>query len=402
MYKYPLAAPRGIRSFMEALLDATLSYAHAGANIGAGIGSGEIGSSAMEAVSRQPEATVESELEETGSVIQSGDGVVRIHDVNNVQAGELLSFSNGCQCLALNLEENRVGAVILGNANAIREGDIATRTKRIAPIQVGDGLLGHVINALGEPIDGKGPITGERFEMPLERNSLGIKAIDAMIPIGKGQRELIIGDRQSGKTSIAINTIINQGNLFEQETLRRYGAMDYTTTVVASSAYSAPTQSFAPFAGVAIDSQVFPETNLFNAGIKPAVNVRISVSGIGGFGQIPRMKKVASTCKLEQAQFAALEATSKKSLDRGRKNQDLFKQSLHDPMVVEKQIALLYIAISGYLGTIPPDQGDVGSGKTTVASLAMLLAIGSGAQAAVMAPTETVAEQHHVRLHSFA
>ncbi|VDL59023.1 unnamed protein product, partial [Hymenolepis diminuta] len=186
MYKYPLAAPRGIRSFMEALLDATLSYAHAGANIGAGIGSGEIGSSAMEAISRQPEATakiqtamligcalieVESELEETGSVIQSGDGVVRIHDVNNVQAGELLSFSNGCQCLALNLEENRVGAVILGNANAIREGDIATRTKRRASIQVGDGLIGHVINALGEPIDGKGPITEERFEMPLDGNS---------------------------------------------------------------------------------------------------------------------------------------------------------------------------------------------------------------------------------------
>ena len=455
----------------------------------------------------------ESELEETGIVIQSGDGVVRIYGLTNVQAGELLSFSNGSQGLALNLEENMVGAVILGNADSIKEGDTVTRTKRIASIQVGDGLLGRVINTLGEPIDGQGPISGERFEMPLERSSpgviyrqpidqplqTGIKAIDAMIPIGKGQRELIIGDRQSGKTSIAIDTIINQRKLFEQgtpiyciyvaigqkassivqttEILRRYGALDYTVIVVASSADSAPMQSFAPFSGMAIgeyyrdtgrdalivfddlskqaiayrelslllrrppgreafpgdvfylhsrlleraariinnndiasnmndipkslqgkvkgggtltalpiietqmgdvssyiptnvisitDGQIFLETNLFNAGIKPAINVGISVSRIGGSAQIPSMKKVASTLKLEQAQFAELEAfskfssdleaTTKKNLDKGRKNQELFKQSLHQPMVVEEQVALLYIATNGYLETIPLDQ----------------------------------------------
>lgn len=455
----------------------------------------------------------ESELQETGIVIQSGDGVVRIHGLVNAQVGELLTFQNGYQGLALNLEENIVGAVVLGNANAIREGDTVTRTGRIASIKVGDGLLGRVVNMLGEPIDGKGDISGTCFEMPLERNSpgviyrqpvdqplqTGIKAIDAMIPIGKGQRELIIGDRQSGKTTIAVDTIINQRQFFEQgkpiyciyvaigqkassiihiiETLQQHGAMDYTVIVAASSADPAPMQSFAPFAGMAIgeyyrdtgrdalvifddlskqaiayrelslllrrppgreafpgdifylhsrlleraariidnndiaakmndipeslqnkvkgggtltalpiietqmgdvsayiptnvisitDGQIFLETHLFNAGIKPAINVGISVSRIGGSAQIPSMKKVSGTLKLEQAQFLELEAFSKfssdleittqKSIERGRKNQELFKQNIHQPMPVEEQVAVLYIAMSGHMEPVPLHQ----------------------------------------------
>lgn len=455
----------------------------------------------------------ESELQETGIVIQSGDGVVRIHGLVSAQVGELVTFQNGDQGLALNLEENIVGAVVLGNANAIREGDTVTRTGRIASIKVGDGLLGRVVNMLGEPIDGKGDISGACFEMPLERNSpgviyrqpvdqplqTGVKAIDAMIPIGKGQRELIIGDRQSGKTTIAIDTIINQRQFFEQgkpiycvyvaigqkassiihiiETLQQHGAMDYTVIVAASSADPAPMQSFAPFAGMAIgeyyrdtgrdalvifddlskqaiayrelslllrrppgreafpgdifylhsrlleraariidnndiaakmndipeslqnkvkgggtltalpiietqmgdvsayiptnvisitDGQIFLETHLFNAGIKPAINVGISVSRIGGSAQIPSMKKVAGTLKLEQAQFLELEAFSKfssdlevttqKSIERGRKNQELFKQNIHQPMPVEEQVAILYIAVSGHMEAVPLHQ----------------------------------------------
>lgn len=455
----------------------------------------------------------EAELEETGTVIQSSDGVVGIYGLLNVEAGELLSFENGCKGLALNLEENMVGAVILGDASSIKEGDSVTRTRRSASIQVGDGLLGRVIDTLGEPIDGNGPIMGELFEMPLERNApgviyrqpvdaplqTGLKAIDAMIPIGKGQRELIIGDRQSGKTSIALDTIINQRRLFEQgkpvyciyvaigqkassvanvaQTLMQYGAMAYTTIVAAPSATSAPMQSFAPFAGAAIgeffrdtgrdaliiyddlskqavayrelslllrrppgreafpgdifylharlleraariiandeiarsmndipdsirtkvkgggsltalpiietqmgdvsayiptnvisitDGQLFLEMNLFNSGIKPAINVGISVSRIGGAAQIKAIKKVAGTLKLDQAQFAELEAfskfssdleaTTKRAIDRGRKNQELLKQNLHAPMPVEEQVAILYIAMNGYLDTVPLNQ----------------------------------------------
>ncbi|TSJ80840.1 MAG: F0F1 ATP synthase subunit alpha [Candidatus Cardinium sp.] len=455
----------------------------------------------------------ETELAETGIVIQSGDGVVRIYGLLNVQAGELLSFASGAKGLALNLEEHMVGAVILGDANSIKEGDVVTRSKHVASIQVGEGLLGRVVDTLGLPIDGNGPIVGETFEMPLERNGpgviyrqpvdaplqTGLKAIDAMIPIGKGQRELIIGDRQSGKTSIAIDTIINQRKLFEQgkpiyciyvaigqkasavanvvDILTRHGAMAYTTIVAASSSASAPMQSFAPFAGAAIgeffrdtgrdaliiyddlskqavayrelslllrrppgreafpgdifylharlleraariiandemaasmndipdaligkvkgggsltalpiietqmgdvsayiptnvisitDGQIFLEMNLFNAGIKPAINVGISVSRIGGAAQIKAIKKVAATLKLDQAQFAELEAfskfssdletTTKKAIERGRKNQELLKQNLHAPMAVEEQAAILYIAMNGYLDSVPLDQ----------------------------------------------
>lgn len=452
----------------------------------------------------------ENELEETGIVIQSGDGVVRIHGLRHAQAGELLAFANGSKGIVLNLEEHMVGAVILDKANAIKEGDEVLRTNQVVSISVGEGLLGRVINMLGAPIDGRGPIIGERHEMPLERNApgviyresvseplqTGIKAIDAMIPIGKGQRELIIGDRQSGKTSIALDTIINQRRCFEQgkpvfciyvavgqkasaiahvvDILTRHDAMAYTIIVAAPSADSAPAQAFAPFAGAAIgeyfrdtgrnalviyddlskqaiayrelslllrrppgreafpgdifylharlleraarittndemartmndlpdhfrknvkgggsltalpiietqmgdvsayiptnvisitDGQIFLEMNLFNAGIKPAINVGISVSRIGGAAQIKAIKNVAGTLKLDQAQFAELEAfakfssdlevSTKRTIDRGRKNQELLKQALHMPMPIEEQVAILYIAMNGYLDYMP-------------------------------------------------
>ena len=412
--------------------------------------------------------------------------------------------------MALNLEEYHIGVVILGNANLVKEGDTVTRTNHVASIQVGDGLVGRIVDTLGTPIDGKGTIMGECFEMPLERKApgviyrqpvdqplqTGIKAIDAMIPIGKGQRELIIGDRQSGKTSIALDTIINQRTAFEQgnpvfciyvaigqkasivanvaSILAEHGAMDYTIIVAAPASSSAPMQSFAPFSGTAIgeyfrdtgrdaliiyddlskqavayrelslllrrppgreaypgdvfylharlleraakisnndaiaqnmnnlppslvgkikgggsltalpiietqmgdisayiptnvvsitDGQIFLETNLFNAGIKPAINVGISVSRVGGAAQIKGMRKVAGTLKLDQAQFTELEAFSKfgseldpatqRIIDRGRKNQELLKQRLYKPIPIEKQIPLLFIAINGYLDQVP-------------------------------------------------
>ena len=452
----------------------------------------------------------EAELEEVGTVIQVGDGVARIYGLYHVQAGELVTFDSGCKGLALNLEEHNVGVVILGDPSSVKEGDTVTRTKRVAAIEVGDGLVGRVVDTLGEPIDGKGAVIGDRFEMPLERKApgviyrqpveqpiqTGIKAIDAMIPIGKGQRELIIGDRQSGKTSIALDTVINQRSFFEQgkpvyciyvaigqkasmlaniaATLEKHGAMDYTVIVAAPASVSAPMQSFAPFAGTAIgeyfrdtgrdaliiyddlskqavayrelslllrrppgreaypgdvfylhsrlleraaristndeiaqkmndippslhgkikgggsltalpiietqmgdisayiptnvvsitDGQIFLEKNLFNAGIKPAINVGISVSRVGGAAQIKGMRKVSGTLKLDQAQFAELEAFSKfgseldpatqRTIDRGRKNQELLKQGLYAPFPVEQQVTILFIAINGYLDKIP-------------------------------------------------
>ncbi len=451
-----------------------------------------------------------SELEEVGTVLQVGDGVVRIYGLTQVQAGELIEFEDGRKALALNLEENNVGAVIFGNSEGIQEGDIVKRTRQIAAIQVGDGMLGRIVNTLGEPIDGKGPIKGELLEMPLERKApgvlyrqpvteplqTGIKAIDTMIPIGRGQRELIIGDRQTGKTSIALDTIINQRTFFEQgkpvyciyvaigqkastianvvADLQKHGAMDYTVVVAAPASSPAPLQYFAPFAGAAIgeyfrdtgrpalvvyddlskqavayrevslllrrppgreaypgdvfylhsrlleraakinandaiaqkmndlppslqgkvkgggsltalpiietqagdvsayiptnvisitDGQIFLESNLFNAGIRPAINVGISVSRVGGAAQIKSMKKVAGTLKLDQAQFRELEAFAKfgsdldpatqRTIDRGRKNQEILKQGLYEPMPVEQQIAILYASISGYLDKVP-------------------------------------------------
>jgi F-type H+-transporting ATPase subunit alpha len=452
----------------------------------------------------------ESEFEEIGTVLQVGDGVARIYGLSNVQSGELLEFADGLKALVLNLEEDNVGAVILGDYYNIKEGDTAKRTNTSVSVNVGDGLLGRVINTLGEPLDGKGAIKGDLFNMPLERKApgviyrqpvneplqTGIKAIDAMIPIGKGQRELIIGDRQTGKTTVAIDTIINQRSAFEKgdpvyciyvdigqkastvasiiAILEKYGAMDYTVVVSASASDSAPMQFFAPFTGTAVgeffrdtgrhalvvyddlskqavayrevslllrrppgreaypgdvfylhsrllersakingsleianqmndipnslkgkikgggsltalpiietqagdvsayiptnvisitDGQIFLEKNLFNSGIRPAINVGISVSRVGGDAQIKPMKKVAGTLKLDQAQFRELEAFTKLGsdldaatkliIDRGYTNQEVLKQDQYSPFLVEDQIAMIYVSTQGLLDNVP-------------------------------------------------
>lgn len=451
-----------------------------------------------------------SELEEVGTVLQVGDSVARIYGLNQVQAGELIEFEDGRQALALNLEEDSVGVVVLGSTKGIQEGDTVRRTKRIGSLYVGDGMLGRVVDTLGNPIDGKGPIAGELVEMPLERKApgviyrqpvneplqTGIKAIDAMIPIGRGQRELIIGDRQTGKTTIALDTIINQRSFYEQgqpvyciyvaigqkastiasvvAELEKHGAMAYTTIVAAPAATPASLQFYAPFAGAAIgeyfrdtgraalvifddlskqavayrevslllrrppgreaypgdvfylhsrlleraakiidndaiaqkmndlppalkgkvkgggsltalpiietqasdvsayiptnvisitDGQIFLETALFNAGIRPAINVGISVSRVGGAAQLKAMKKVAGTLKLDQAQFRELAAfakfgsdldpATKRVIDRGRKNQELLKQPPYSPVPVAQQIALMHISTQNYLAKVP-------------------------------------------------
>ena len=451
-------------------------------------------------------AKSEAELQEVGTVLQIGDGVARIYGLTKVQAGELVVFGNGLKALVLNLEEDNVGAVLLGDASGIKEGDTVRRTDEIASIKVGEGVVGRVINTLGEPIDGKGPIIGELYEMPLERKApgviyrepvkeplqTGIKAIDAMIPVGRGQRELIIGDRQTGKTAIAVDTIINQKEFFEagkpvyciyvaigqkastvagvMKTLADNGAMAYTTIVCASASDPAPQQFYAPFAGAAIgeffrdtgrpalivyddlskqavayrevslllrrppgreaypgdvfylhsrlleraakinasdeiarnmndlpesirplvkgggsltalpiietqagdvsayiptnvisitDGQIFLEGNLFNAGIRPAINVGISVSRVGGNAQIKSMKKVAGTLKLDQALYRELEAFSKfggdldaatkNVIDKGARNVEILKQLQYSPMSVEKQVAMIYLGTQGLL-----------------------------------------------------
>jgi F-type H+-transporting ATPase subunit alpha len=451
-----------------------------------------------------------AELEEVGTVLQIGDGVARIYGLSQAQAGELLEFNNGLQALVLNLEEDNVGAVMLGHSNDIREGDTVKRTSKIASIKVGEGVVGRVLDTLGNPIDGKGPITGELYEMPLERKApgvifrqpvneplqTGIKAIDAMIPIGRGQRELIIGDRQTGKTAVALDTILNQKEFYDKgqpvyciyvavgqkastvaqvvAALEKGGAMDYTIVVSASAADPAPMQFFAPFTGAAIgeyfrdtgrpalvvyddlskqavayrevslllrrppgreaypgdvfylhsrlleraakvinddaiaanmndlppslkgkvkgggsltalpiietqagdvsayiptnvisitDGQIFLETNLFNSGIRPAINVGISVSRVGGSAQIKSMKKVAGTLKLDQAQFRELEAFSKfgsdldaatkRTIERGRRNQEILKQAQYSPVAVELQVAIIYASTKGLLDEVP-------------------------------------------------
>jgi F-type H+/Na+-transporting ATPase subunit alpha len=450
------------------------------------------------------------ELEEVGTVLQVGDGIARIYGLSNVQSNELIEFENGIEAIVLNLEEDNVGAVLLGPSEDIREGDIVKRTGRIASIMVGNGLLGRVISATGLPLDGKGPVGGELFEMPFERKApgviyrqpvkqplqTGIKAIDAMIPIGRGQRELIIGDRQTGKTAIAIDTIINQRSNFEKgapvyciyvaigqkgstvaniaATLEEHDAMKYTTIVLATASDPAASQFYAPFAGVAIgeyfrdtgrdaliiyddlskqavsyrevslllrrppgreaypgdvfylhsrlleraakiiesdevaksmndlpesirhlvkgggsltalpiietqagdvsayiptnvisitDGQIFLESNLFNAGVRPAINVGISVSRVGGNAQIKAMKKIAGSLRGDQAQFRELEAFSKFSsdldpttlatLDKGAKNMEILKQGQFAPIPVEKQIAIIYIGTQGLLRDVP-------------------------------------------------
>lgn len=451
----------------------------------------------------------EAELEEVGTVLQIGDGVARIYGLSKVQAGELLAFENGLKALALNLEEDNVGAVLLGDSTGINEGATVKRTGAIASVRVGEGIIGRVVNTLAEPIDGNGPIQGETFEMPLERKApgviyrqpvteplqTGIKSIDAMIPIGRGQRELVIGDRQTGKTAVCIDTIINQKQFFDkgepvyciyvacgqkastvkavEQTLRKYGAMDYTVVVNAGASDPSPMQFFAPFTGAAIgeyfrdtgrpalviyddlskqavayrevslllrrppgreaypgdvfylhsrlleraakissddsiaremndlppslkgkvkgggsltalpiietqagdvsayiptnvisitDGQIFLESNLFNAGIRPAINVGISVSRVGGNAQIKSMKKVAGTLKLDQAQFRELEAfakfgsdldaSTKLTIDRGRKNQEILKQAQFSPTPVGEQVAIIYASINGVLDKV--------------------------------------------------
>ena len=426
------------------------------------------------------------QLDEIGTVLQVSDGVVRIYGLRNAEANELLEFDNGIKAIVMNLEEDNVGAVLLGPTDKIKEGFVVKRTKRIASIRVGEGMLGRVIDPLGEPLDGKGLVGGELYDMPLERKApgviyrqpvnqplqTGLKAVDAMIPIGRGQRELIIGDRQTGKTAIAIDTIINQRSNFLAgdpvyciyvaigqkgstvasivNTLREYGALDYTIVVAATAGDPAALQYYAPFAGAAIgeyfrdtgrhalvvyddlskqavasrevaakiisqeevaremndlpeslkgivkgggsltalpiietqagdvsayiptnvisitDGQIFLETDLFNQGTRPAINVGISVSRVGGNAQIKAMKKVAGTLKIDQAQYRELEAFSKFSsdmdpitaltIDKGRKNGRLLIQPQYSPMPVEQQIAILYCGTHGLLHDVPLDK----------------------------------------------
>ncbi len=449
-------------------------------------------------------------LEEVGTVLQVGDGIARIYGLLGVQYGELVEFTNGVRAVALNLEQDNVGAVLMGSSGDIKEGDKVKRTGKIASINAGHGVLGRVINALGQPVDGKGPITGELFEMPLERKApgvlyrepvteplqTGIKAIDAMIPIGRGQRELIIGDRQTGKTAIALDTIINQKEFYEKgnpvyciyvacgqkestvkqvvKSLEESGAMAYTVVVTAAASNPAPLQFFAPMAGCAIgeyfrdlglpalviyddlskqavayrevslllrrppgreaypgdvfylhsrlleracklnssdhitcnmndlpdslkgkvkgggsltalpiietqagdvsayiptnvisitDGQIFLESNLFNSGIRPALNVGISVSRVGGNAQIKSMKKVAGTLKLDQAQYRELEAfakfgsdldaATKSVLEKGSRNVEILKQPQYSPVSVEKQVAIIHLGTSNLMRSIP-------------------------------------------------
>ena len=452
----------------------------------------------------------ESELEEVGTVLQVGDGIARVYGLTKVQSGELVEFGTGLQGIVLNLEEDNVGVVLLGRSDDIKEGDTVKRTNRIASINVGEGMLGRVVDTLGTPIDGKGPITGKTYEMPLERKApgviyrqpvteplqTGIKAIDAMIPIGRGQRELVIGDRQTGKTAVCIDTIINQKEFYDAgkpviciyvacgqkastvanivRTLEEKGAMPYSIIVAANASDSATMQFFAPFAGAAIgeyfrdtgrpaliiyddlskqavayrevslllrrppgreaypgdvfylhsrlleraakinqndsiaqamndlpesikdivkgggsltalpiietqagdvsayiptnvisitDGQIFLESNLFNAGVRPAINVGISVSRVGGNAQIKSMKKVAGTLKLDQAQFRELEAFSKfgsdldastkNVLDKGARNVEILKQGQYSPVSVEKQVAIIYLGTKNLMRNVP-------------------------------------------------
>ncbi len=452
----------------------------------------------------------EAELQEIGTVLQVGDGIARIYGLNGVQYGELMEFDGGLRAIALNLEEDNVGVVILGSSASIKEGDTAKRLCRIASLNVGEGIVGRVVDTLGNPIDGKGPILGEMFEMPIERKApgvvfrqpvneplqTGVKAIDAMIPIGRGQRELIIGDRQTGKTTVAIDTIINQKEFFDAgqpvyciyvaigqkgstvagivKKLEDAGAMQYTTIVAANASDPAPMQFYAPLAGAAVgeyfrdtgrpalivfddlskqavayrevslllrrppgreaypgdvfylhsrlleraakvinddaiasqmndlppslkgkvkgggsltalpiietqagdvsayiptnvisitDGQIFLETDLFNSGVRPAINVGISVSRVGGSAQIKSMKKVAGTLKLDQAQYRELEAfakfgsdldaATKAVLDKGARNVEILKQREGDPMSVEKQVAIIYAGSKGLLKKVP-------------------------------------------------
>ena len=456
---------------------------------------------------------VSPSLDEVGTVLQVGDGISRVYGLSNVQYGELVQFKNGMEGIVLNLEEDNVGVVLLGPSKEIKEGDIVKRTKRIASINVGEGVVGRVVNTLGQPIDGKGKIEGKMYEMPLERKApgviyrqpvneplqTGIKSIDAMIPIGRGQRELVIGDRQTGKTTVCIDTILNQKEFYDAgnpvyciyvavgqkastvagiaKTLEDKGALAYTTIVAANASDPAPMQVYAPFAGASIgeyfrdtgrpaliiyddlskqavayrevslllrrppgreaypgdvfylhsrllersakvindddiaknmndlpdplkpivkgggsltalpiietqagdvsayiptnvisitDGQIFLESDLFNSGVRPAINVGISVSRVGGSAQIKSMKKVAGTLKLDQAQFRELQAFAKFGSDldpvtlgvieKGMRNVEILKQAQNDPFTVEDQVAIIYLGSKNLLKSVPVDK----------------------------------------------
>jgi F-type H+-transporting ATPase subunit alpha len=449
-------------------------------------------------------------LDEVGSVLQVGDGIARVYGLSNAQYGELVSFDSGLEGIVLNLEEDNVGVVLLGPSKGVKEGDTVKRTQRIASINVGEGVVGRVVDTLGNPIDGKGALTGQLYEMPLERKApgviyrqpvneplqTGIKSIDAMIPIGRGQRELVIGDRQTGKTTVCIDTILNQKEFFDAgepvyciyvaigqkastvasiaKVLEDKGALAYTTIVAANASDPAPMQVYAPFAGAAIgeyfrdtgrpaliiyddlskqavayrevslllrrppgreaypgdvfylhsrlleraakvinddeiaknmndlpeslkpivkgggsltalpiietqagdvsayiptnvisitDGQIFLESDLFNSGVRPAINVGISVSRVGGSAQIRSMKKVAGTLKLDQAQFRELEAFAKfgsdldaatlNVIEKGRRNVEILKQAQNDPFTVEDQVAIIYAGSKNLLREVP-------------------------------------------------
>ena len=452
----------------------------------------------------------EAELQEVGTVLQVGDGIARIYGLSNVQSGELVEFENGLKAIVLNLEEDNVGVVLLGPSKGIKEGDTVKRTNRIASINVGEGMLGRVVDGMGNPIDGKGPITGATYEMPIERKApgviyrqpvdeplqTGIKAVDAMIPVGRGQRELIIGDSQTGKTAVAIDTIINQKEFYDKgapvfcvyvavgqkastvaglvDTLEKAGALAYTVIVAASAADPAPMQFYAPLAGAAVgeffrdtgrpalivfddlskqavayrevslllrrppgreaypgdvfylhsrlleraakvinddtiasqmndlpeslkgivkgggsltalpiietqagdvsayiptnvisitDGQIFLESNLFLSGVRPAINVGISVSRVGGAAQIKSMKKISGTLKLDQAQYRELEAFAKFGSDldaatnavieKGKRNVEILKQGQYSPLRVEEQAAIIFCGTNGLLMDVP-------------------------------------------------
>ncbi len=449
-------------------------------------------------------------LEEVGTVLQVGDGIARVYGLSNAQYGELVQFENGLEAIVLNLEEDNVGVVLLGPSTGIREGSTVKRTQRIASLKVGEQVVGRVVNTLGEPIDGKGPIGGDLYEMPLERKApgvifrqpvteplqTGIKSIDAMIPVGRGQRELVIGDRQTGKTTVCIDTILNQKEFYDAgqpvfciyvaigqkastvagiaKTLEEKGAMAYTVIVAANASDPAPMQVYAPMAGAAIgeyfrdsgrpaliiyddlskqavayrevslllrrppgreaypgdvfylhsrllerackviadddiaknmndlpdslkpivkgggsltalpiietkagvvsayiptnvisitDGQIFLDGDLFNSGVRPAINVGISVSRVGGNAQIKSMKKVAGTLKLDQAQFRELEAFAKfgsdldavtlNVIEKGRRNVEILKQAVNDPYTVEDQVAIIYAGSKNLLRNVP-------------------------------------------------
>ncbi len=452
-------------------------------------------------------------LDEVGTVLTVGDGIARIYGLANAQYGELVEFESGLEGLVLNLEEDNVGVVLLGPSKEIKEGSIAKRTQRIASIKVGEGITGRVIDTLGNPIDGKGPIEGETFEMPLERKApgviyrqpvtepmqTGIKAIDAMVPVGRGQRELVIGDRQTGKTAVCIDTILNQKEFYDAgkpvyciyvaigqkastvagivKVLEDKGALAYTTIVAANASDPAPMQVYAPFAGAAIgeyfrdtgrpalivyddlskqavayrevslllrrppgreaypgdvfflhsrlleraakiinndeiagqmndlpewmkgkvkgggsltalpiietqaadvsayiptnvisitDGQIFLTTDLFNSGVRPAIDVGISVSRVGGNAQIKPMKKVAGTLKLDQAQYRELEAFAKfgsdldaatlNIIERGKRNVEILKQAENDPYAVEDQVAIIFAGAKNLLRSVPVEK----------------------------------------------